>query len=106
MLPLQDAYTRSKVKTEMPGRGTAKSPAERNLKMRIRCKGEEVWLEDLEPKTQKATEVEMWYDRSRREWVIYTVDENGYQISEAVYGFTKKEAVEIRKAIKEECGIA
>lgn len=41
---------------------------------------------------RKAASVEMWYDRHRREWVIYPVDANGYQVAPARYAFSKSEA--------------
>lgn len=44
----------------------------------------------------------MWYDRHRREWVIYPVDEEGNQLDGAKYGFNKKEAQAIRKDLEAE----
>lgn len=51
---------------------------------------------------QKAVAVSMWYDRHRREWVIYTIDTEGNQFSEARYGFSKAEAMSIKKEMEEE----
>ena len=52
-----------------------------------------------------AVDVDRWYDRHRKEWVIYPVDKNGYQIGNAQYGFSKAEAIEIENDIRRECGI-
>lgn len=47
---------------------------------------------------RKAVKIEMWYDRSRKEWVLYPVDENGYQIDAAQYeGRGKKYAQALRE---------
>lgn len=46
--------------------------------------------------------IEMWYDRHRREWVIYPVDIEGNQLATAQYGFGKKEALEIKKDLEKE----
>lgn len=61
------------------------------------------WDEEVVEK--KAVSVDMWYDRSRREWVIYPVDDEGNQIAGARYGFNKNEAQAIKKDIEEEYGI-
>ena len=50
----------------------------------------------------KATSIEMWYDRHRREWVLYPVDAEGTQIAEATYGFGKAEALRIKAELEEE----
>lgn len=60
-------------------------------------------MEESEEKT--AVKIEMWYDRSRREWVIYPVDEDGNQLAEARYGYGKAEAKEIKKDLEAEYGI-
>lgn len=61
---------------------------------------------EYEPQEERtAVDVDRWYDRHRREWVIYPVDKNGYQIGNAQYGFSKAEAIEIEKDIRRECGI-
>lgn len=60
---------------------------------------------EAEYKEPKAVKIEMWYDRSRREWVLYPVDEEGNQIDEASYGFRKAEAKEIKKDLEREWGI-
>lgn len=44
--------------------------------------------------------IDMWYDRSRKNWVIYPVDTEGNQLTEAVYGFSKSEAKEIKKDLE------
>lgn len=51
---------------------------------------------------RKAASVEMWYDRHRREWVVYPVDANGCQIAPARYGFSKSEAKDIKAEIENE----
>lgn len=51
---------------------------------------------------RKAVAIEMWYDRHRREWVLYPVDNEGNQLNEAVYGFGKDEAKRIRKELEAE----
>lgn len=55
-----------------------------------------------EEKEDKAVAIEMWYDRSRRNWVLYPVNEEGYQMAEAVYGFGKAEAKALKKDLEEE----
>lgn len=42
------------------------------------------------------TGVAMWYDRHFRHWVIYPVDAQGTQLTEARYGFSKAEAKQIK----------
>lgn len=61
--------------------------------------------EGLEEVEHKAVAIEMWYDRSRRNWVLYPIDEEGNQMQEAVYGFGKKEALRIKKDLEEEFGL-
>lgn len=58
-----------------------------------------------EDKEDKAVAIEMWYDRHRRNWVLYPVNEEGYQMAEAVYGFGKAEAKALKKDLEEEYGI-
>ena len=53
----------------------------------------------------KAAAVEMWYDRSRKEWVIYPVDAESNQIAPASYGFGKAEAKRIKKDLEVEYNI-
>ena len=57
-------------------------------------------VEELEEK--KAVAVDMWYDRHRREWVLYPVDSEGNQLVEARYGFSKAEAIEIKNDLEQE----
>ena len=52
------------------------------------------------PTERKAVGVAMWYDRHRREWVLYPVDEEGNQLAEARYGFSKAEAMSIKADIE------
>lgn len=60
---------------------------------------------DYEEKERKPAAIEMWYDRSRREWVLYPVDEEGNQLEEASYAFGKAEAKEIKKDLEVEYNI-
>ena len=53
-----------------------------------------------EVKETKVHHIEMWYDRHRREWVIYPVDDNGYQLEAARYGFNKAEAKQIKAELE------
>ena len=68
-----------------------------------------LFVDDIEyiPQEEKAAavKIEMWYDRSRRNWVLYPVDEEGNQLAEAMYGFGKAEAMEIKKELELEYGI-
>lgn len=50
----------------------------------------------------KVDHIEMWYDRHRRNWVLYPVDAEGNQLKEARYGFGKAEALEIKKELEDE----
>lgn len=67
--------------------------------MTIIVDGQE-WIPTLEE--AKAVKIEMWYDRHRREWVLYPVDAEGNQIAEASYGFSKQEACLIKKDLEAE----
>lgn len=58
-----------------------------------------------EQNEKKAIAVEMWYDKSRRNWVLYPVDNEGNQIAEAVYGFGKAEAKTLKAELEQEYGI-
>lgn len=58
------------------------------------------WID--EGKEVSPVKVDMWYDRHRREWVIYPVDEDGNQYGEAQYGFSKAEALRIKKELETE----
>ena len=62
-----------------------------------------LWAEDREE--PKAAAIEMWYDRSRREWVLYPVDADGNQIAEATYEFSKKDALNSKKQLEAEYGL-
>lgn len=62
-----------------------------------------LWAEDREE--PKAVKIVMWYDRSRREWVLYPVDADGNQIAEATYAFGKVDAVDTKKHLEAEYGI-
>lgn len=44
-------------------------------------------------------DVDMWYDRHYKHWVIYPIDRYGNQTHEARYGFGKREAEEIKREI-------
>ncbi len=61
------------------------------------------WVPDY--KESNAVAIEMWYDRHRRNWVIYPVDKDGNQIKEAIYGFGKAEALKLKKELEDEYGI-
>lgn len=50
----------------------------------------------------QAVEISMWYDRHRRNWVLYPVDDQGNQICEARYGFGRKEAERIKAEMEQE----
>lgn len=69
--------------------------------MTIRINGR-VYEPEAEP---VAVDVSRWYDRHRREWVIYPVDADGNQIGAAQYGFSRAEAIEIEEDIRRESGI-
>lgn len=59
------------------------------------------WKEE-EP---KAAAIDMWYDRHRREWVLYPIDAAGNQLAGATYGFGKPEALRIKAELEAEYGI-
>ena len=73
------------------------------LAIRLYVDGVEVTPTDIEE--HKAVAIEKWYDRHRREWVIYPVDAEGNQLVEARYGFSKTEAEEIKAELEAEYGI-
>lgn len=54
---------------------------------------------------KQAVEIDKWYDRHRREWVLYPIDNEGNQLAEARYGFSKAEAEEIKRNLEAEYGI-
>lgn len=43
--------------------------------------------------TEQDKLIEVWYDRSLRLWTAIRVDENGYQMSDAIYDIDKALAV-------------
>lgn len=53
----------------------------------------------------KAVAIEKWYDRHRREWVIYPIDADGNQLREATYGFSKAEANDLQRELAAEYGL-
>lgn len=61
-------------------------------------------IEGYEPAFEEAkpVRIEMWYDRHRRNWVLYPVDAEGNQLSEARYAFGKKEAKELKNDMETE----
>lgn len=73
--------------------------------MVIKCEGktEKIVLGSMEfHEEPKAVAIECWYDRSRRNWVIYPVDAEGNQLEEARYGFGKVEAMKIKQDMENE----
>lgn len=54
---------------------------------------------------KKAVAIDKWYDRHRREWVLYPVDDEGNQLAEARYGFSKAEAEDIKRELEAEYNI-
>lgn len=72
------------------------------MSIKLKVDGVE-WIPEIEE--AEAVAVEAWYDRHRREWVIYPVDADGNQIEAARYGFGKKEAMQIKKDIEAEYNI-
>lgn len=58
-----------------------------------------------EEREAKPVKIEMWYDRSRKEWVLYPVDEEGNQLAAASYAFGKKDANETKKQLEADYGI-
>ena len=67
--------------------------------MRIMVDGVEWIPTEEEP---KAVAIDMWYDRHRREWVLYPVDKEGNQLAEARYAFSKSAALETKKEMEGE----
>lgn len=60
-----------------------------------------IGYDGIEPE-RKPHHIEMWYDRHRREYVLYPVDEEGNQLVEARYAFSKQEAKELKKDLETE----
>ena len=60
---------------------------------------------DYEECEKKPVAISMWYDRHRREWVLYPVDEEGNQLAEATYEFSKANAERSKKGLEDEYGI-
>jgi GNAT superfamily N-acetyltransferase len=44
--------------------------------------------------------IDMWYDRYTKNWVVQLKDSKGYQIGDAHYVYTKREASDIAKEIR------
>lgn len=57
---------------------------------------------DSTPVERECTAISCWYDRHRRNWVLYPVDAEGNQLEEAKYGFGKAEAMQIKKDMESE----
>ena len=64
-----------------------------------------VEVSGMEYEEHKAVKIEMWYDRHRREWVLYPVDDEGNQLAEAMYGFGKKDALDTKRLLEEKYGL-
>ena len=73
--------------------------------MTLKIKIDGVACEYIPEGKKAAVKIEMWYDRSRREWVLYPVDEEGNQLVEARHGFGKAEALSIKKDLEKEYNI-
>lgn len=52
-----------------------------------------------------AQAIEMWWDKHRRHWELWPVDENGYQLAETTYAFNRAEALKVKKELAEEYGL-
>ena len=57
--------------------------------------------EPTEPDT-KAVKIECWWDRFRRNWVLYPVNAAGDQLEEARYAFNRAEAQDLKKRMEQE----
>jgi hypothetical protein len=53
----------------------------------------------------KPFSIDMWYNRHERSWVVRVMDEEGNQIGDATYVYSKSEALDQVKIWKEEYGI-
>lgn len=62
-------------------------------------------IDKIEAAEPKAVEIDMWYDRHRRNWVLYPVDAEGNQLAEATYVFGKENAVQAKEELEREYGI-
>ena len=51
------------------------------------------------------TDVDVWYDRRTRLWVIQKLNKNGYQIGNAIFVYGKKSAMETAEEIRKEYNI-
>lgn len=69
------------------------------MRIRIMIDGKE-WQPSEKPVI--AVAVDMWYDRHRREWVLYPIDDEGNQLAEALYGFSKAEAKALKQQLEAE----
>lgn len=56
---------------------------------------------DYDNSEQRPVKVERWYDRRSRNWIVQLLDEDGNQIGDAYYCYTKKEASDEEKRLKE-----
>lgn len=56
---------------------------------------------DCDSSEQQPAKVERWYDQRSRNWIVQLLDENGNQIGDAFYCYTKKEACDEEKRLKE-----
>lgn len=49
--------------------------------------------------------VERWYFKQEKSWVVQLKDKYDNQIGTAIYVYSKQEAINEEKRLKEECGI-
>jgi hypothetical protein len=57
-----------------------------------------------EYKNAKITHVEMWYDRHSRNWIVQRKDVNEYQIGDAAFAGTRKDALAAKKRFESDIG--
>jgi len=62
---------------------------------------------DMEIEFHKAKpfSIDMWYFRQQRSWVVQLKDEEGNQIGDATYVYSKPEALNQKKRWKEKYGL-
>ena len=76
--------------------------------IKIKITSDEMKIIDLDGEYEpfgterECTAITCWYDPHYRHWVLYPVDAEGNQLDEASYGFGKKEAPALKKAMNQE----
>ena len=62
-------------------------------------------IDDYEPFDETVTQIDAWYDKHQRLWVIELLNKDGFQVGDAVIGYGKQWKDLTVAELKEEYGI-